>query len=857
MRARRKLAALAVWTVVWACSAVASAQADAGYPESDAGSADVGVPEDAGEETDDDPDAGDEEDEDAEDPDAGDDPDAGERDAGERDAGERDTTRYEFPPGDNQVEGELVKPDTEGEEEALSVEDVDMDALAEEAAAEAAAESEESEEVEAEEDALVLDEESLRIDTVLISAEDLARVGGAAQRLDEEDLEALEYDDPNSVLQQVPAVFIRREDGYGLRPNIGIRGANSERSKKITLMEDGVLFAPAPYSAPAAYYFPIASRMVGLEVFKGPAAIRYGPHTVGGAVNWITRSIPGDQAGGVDLNFGSYLTGKLHAYYGKSWDHFGFLVEGVQWQSDGYKQLDGGGNTGFNKSELMAKARVNSDFAKSTYHALHVKAGYSRERSNETYLGLTDEDFEDTPNRRYAASALDQLNWNRTQGQLRYRLEVSDEFDLTATAYRHDFSRAWQKFNAFADPTPVAEILANPTGRREVFYDILRGDADTATAEEELLIGTNDRTFVSQGVQLRSNFRTIRKRWENELRFGARVHHDSVVRLHTEEPFAMEAGELVATGAPEEITTHNHGRTMAYSAYLLDEFRAWRITAAPGIRAEFVDSALTDRQADETASNFQTAFLPGLGVHFAITDDFGALAGVHRGFSPVSPGQPDDVKPELSTNYEAGVRFSRPKSRSLVEVVGFFNDYQNLLGECSFSAGCDEAQVDDQFNAGQVWIWGAESVLSHEFDAGGGFLFPARLAYTYTDSRFRAGFQSDNPQFGLVEEGDELPYVPRHQGSLRLGVRKAGFSFNVAGTYVSPMREEAGQEEDALRTDPQVLVDVLAGYDVFDGLTVYGKADNILNQRPIVSRRPLGARPARPFMAQLGVKYAF
>lgn len=711
------------------------------------------------------------------------------------------------------------------------------------------------------------DDESLRVDTVLISAEELARVGGAAQRLDEEDLEALEYDDPNSVLQQVPAVFIRREDGYGLRPNIGIRGANSERSKKITLMEDGILFAPAPYSAPAAYYFPIASRMTGVEVFKGPAAIRFGPNTVGGAVNWITRAIPGYETAGVDVNFGSYLTGKLHGYYGKSWDHFGFLVEAVQWESEGYKQLDGGGDTGFDKTELMAKARVNSDFAGSTYHALHLKAGYSRELSHETYLGLTDEDFRDAPNRRYRASALDQMKWNRTQGQLRYRLEVGDDFDLTATGYRHDFSRAWRKLNSFAEspplddgltePTPLGDILADPTGPRAVLYDILRGEADSSTPGQQLLIGTNDRTFVSQGVQLRSSFRTRQKTWENEIRFGARVHHDSVVRLHTEAPFVMEAGELRETGEPDAITTHNHGRTVAYSASLLDELRFWRITAAPGIRAEFIDGALTDRQADETTSNFQTAFMPGIGMHVAITEDFGALAGVHRGFSPVSPGQPEEVEPETSTNYEAGVRLSRPKTSTLVEVVGFFNDYKNLLGSCSFSAGCTEEEVDDQFNAGEVWIYGMESVIGHRFDVGGGFEFPARLAYTLTGTQFRGGFDSSNPQYGAVEEGDELPYVPQHQGSLRLGVRKDALAFNVAGTYVGRMREEAGQKADALRTDAQVLLDVLASFDLYDGLTVYARADNVLNQRPIVSRRPFGARPARPFMAQIGARWKY
>src|SRR6187399_302869 len=120
----------------------------------------------------------------------------------------------------------------------------------------------------------------------------VARTPGSAQVIKQGQLERFEYDDPHAVLTQVPGVYVRQEDGVGLRPNIGIRGGNPDRSKKLTLMEDGVLFGPAPYSAPAAYYFPLITRMVGVKVIKGPSAIAFGPQTVGGAIDFITRSIP-------------------------------------------------------------------------------------------------------------------------------------------------------------------------------------------------------------------------------------------------------------------------------------------------------------------------------------------------------------------------------------------------------------------------------------------------------------------------------------------------------------------------------------------------------------------------------------
>ena len=270
------------------------------------------------------------------------------------------------------------------------------------------------------------------------------RVAGSAHVIGEDALEQFEHDDIHQVLSWVPGVVVRGEDGFGLRPNIGIRGANADRSAKITLLEDGVLLAPAPYSAPAAYYFPMVTRMVGVEVFKGPAAIQHGPHTVGGAINLRSRRPPDGPAGAVDLGIGLRNTRKLHAWAGSGGERWGLLIEGVTLGTDGFKQLDGGGPTGFDRGEVVLRSRFGGPRG-----ALELKLGYAHELSNETYLGLHIDDFAKNPYRRYAATQAAEMVWDRTLVEVAVPVSFG-EVDVRTVAYHHALQRAWTKFNRFA-----------------------------------------------------------------------------------------------------------------------------------------------------------------------------------------------------------------------------------------------------------------------------------------------------------------------------------------------------------------------------------------------------------------------
>lgn len=697
-----------------------------------------------------------------------------------------------------------------------------------------------------------------KVEEVSVTGTRLSEFGGSAHAIKDVQLRRFSYDDPHKVLMEVPGVYVRQEDGFGLRPNIGIRGASSDRSKKITIMEDGVLAGPAPYSAPAAYYFPMIDRMRTVRVVKGPASIVYGPQTVGGAIDLVTREIPTERKGTYDFGFGQYMFNKQHVTYGSSDERAGFLLEGIRVANTGFKDLDGGGDTGFTRSEWMAKGSYLFDPSARIQNEVGVKLGYGEETSNETYLGLADEDFAKNPYRRYKASAFDQMNWHRTSIALTHTARFSKQLEMTTTVYRNDLHRIWRKVNGFKGEN-LLDVLANPdTPRNQVFMGTLRGEIDSNPGDPQtIMIGPNNRTFVSQGIQTQVRAATKTGPVVHRFTYGVRAHYDSIVRKHTQDGFIMRGGNLVTDGAQTQTTAENEASTHALALWAVDAMTIGDLILTPGVRIEAIHAAYRDQLTGTHDGAIYQVVVPGANAYYAITRELGVLGGVHRGFSPVPPEQAREGRPEKSTNYEAGARYTGRQVRA--EAIGFYNDYQNLTNLCTFSNGCEIQKIDLQTEGGRARILGAELYAETELDLGDGWHLPTRAAYTYTYTELLTTFKSDDPQLGDVVRGDEIPYVPPNQASGAIGVERPEWGVNVAGTFVDSMREKAGQgtPKPGALTDPYFLLDASAKYKVLPHVELYVNGRNLLDQRYIASRRPFGARPGAPLWVMVGVRGDF
>lgn len=695
---------------------------------------------------------------------------------------------------------------------------------------------------------------------------------GSGYYVDDKQIKQAGTNDINHVIRQVPGINIQEEDGFGLRPNIGMRGGRIDRSADITLMEDGVLIAPAPYAAPEAYYFPRIGRMQGIEVLKGSSSIKYGPRTTNGAVNLLTRSIPDSADGEISTSAGSYEGFRSSLRSGTSTKlgngNFGILVEAHDDRSKGFKKIDFvGGNTGYEIQDYMMKMKYKTGSTSDLYQELELKLGYNDEDSDETYLGLTTEDFRANHKRRYAASQFDNFDSHHNQMQLTHHIEPLNNLSFTTTAYRNDFNRNWYKLQSVrvgADKRNINDILDNPETYAAHLAILKGGDS----ASNGLQIRLNNRDYYSQGLQNTINYKINLFNVANNIELGIRYHYDRQDRFQRDDEYQMIGGRMRLTsyGAPGS-ESNRIGTGEALAGFVQNRMEYGDLAITPGLRYEYVrlhtrnygtsDPGRSGANLQHYRSTIKAA-IPGVGIEYNIGQNWQILAGAHKGFAPPEPPTSTsgvNAKKEESVNYELGARYKLGKLKT--ETIGFFTDYKNLLGADTLSSGAGGS--GDQFNGGKVHVYGLEASAGYDMSeviTKSPYKLPVKIGYTYTKAEFQSNFNSTFAEWGNVIKGYKLPYISPHQIYVSFGVEDENWSVSTSAKYMDRMRTVAGSGpvQKSRSTDRHIVLDVSGDYKLHDNATAFMSINNLLDEKYIAARRPAGARPGSPQMIFAGVK---
>ena len=704
----------------------------------------------------------------------------------------------------------------------------------------------------------------VEIETVEIigSVEEAKEIAGSASVITEDELKTYEYTNIHKILSNVPGVNFRPEEGYGLRPNISIRGTYADRSGKITLMEDGVLIAPGPYSASSAYYFPTAGRIAGVEVLKGPAAISEGPYTIGGAINLLSTPIADESGGMINQEFGEDATSRTHIHYSFVGERLAMMVESHLWESGGFDTIKGySQDTGFDKEDTVIKIRLTSEPGATVYQEVNFKYQDSDELSEQTYVGLADADFRKDAHDRYGLTALDNMDNEHKTNQISYLADFG-KLEFTATSYDNDFARNWFKVDkidnqkVYGHGNGINNIIAAANAGEATAIAILHG---TNADPVEIKLKNNNRAYTNEGLDLNLQFNGD----VHTLTVGYRDTEDSEDRFQVYAYTPWSGGKLGALtiGSDPGYSSNNRLTTAEASAfYLNDEFTMGALTVNVGFRSEewtivqqrYVDAARsainTEKGYPKTLSDNDNSLM-GFSAAYDMNDTTQLFFGFHEGFTPTGGG----ADPEEADNIEMGVRYT--DGNTYMEAVYFDTDYQNMFGECKASGGATgSCEIGDTFNAGEASISGLELVVQTEMTSASGVKYPLSAVYTSTDAEFDNTFDSDF--WGSVAAGMEIPDLPDSQLALQAGFEtENGLSGNATlysyGSTCSVASCAAGTEIDSYN-----VIDASLTKAVNEAMDVYMVVSNVTDETDVIARAPKnGARAQMPRSILVGIRY--
>lgn len=708
--------------------------------------------------------------------------------------------------------------------------------------------------------------------TIFGKNDDPTKATGSAYVVSDKELKKFEFTNVHSILRSVPGVYVREEDGQGTYPRIGIRASSSGRSDRIAIMEDNIPAAMAPYANTSAYYFPNVGRMSAVEVLKGAEVLLYGPQTATGAINLVSTPIPQQHSGFLNTELASFDGKKVHANYGGVADQgavgqFGYLLETYQKENDGFHQLDRSNrDTGMDQSEYMAKFRWDSAKDAAFAQRLDLKFLQADEINNVSYLGVTDADFAQDPDRRYGLSELEQMRRGRDSISLQHQIEVAQQTQLTTTFYRNETYRNYTRLNEI-NGTAIASRglnwIVNTNAAATTAHNgaallqgILQGSRDTTHANG-VRYGLNFQNFDSKGAQMELDHGFSTGEVAHQLRAGLRRHEDEAYSLGGANiSYDQRNGQLVKSKQSAGSVTPGEAKANAY--WLSDLITIGNWIVQPVLRHENISSQsnLLVPRTDKN-SNDLTKTTAGLGLNYEVDGNWTLLGGVHEGFAPPGSSAVQGTKGEESVNYEAGTRYRN--NGSGVDVIAFYSDYDNALRNCLVANPCPGGVVDGTEQTGAKEVYGIEVGGFTELYQQGAYVLPLRYAYTYTDGEYTRA--SDNATG--VQKGDVLDYTPKHIGSVQLGLEYAdlwqsylALSY-IDGSCSETTCERAGANNRYLETESLLSLDWSLTYQLNTAVQVYSRVENLFDQQRITHRGADGARGNSGRSGALGLKVKF
>ncbi|MDP2284001.1 MAG: TonB-dependent receptor, partial [Pseudohongiella sp.] len=574
---------------------------------------------------------------------------------------------------------------------------------------------------------LAQDEEPvLRLPTILVIGEnpaDVSRQPGAVSLVQLEELILRQPRSTEEALRTVPGITIKPEEESAIVANIGMRGLSSGDYKTL-ILEDGEPVAPGLFVGNGRYYNPRIQRMEGIEVLKGAASLRYGPSTIGGVINYVTKQ-PRD---GVELSLraGSWNTQEATLEVGGSSNSgdatFGAIINNVS--SDGFL------NKAYDTTDIMIKAGM----AIGNNQRISVKYADYRNDANISYRGHFLQEYRNDARNNPAPD--DYFLTERRSLDVNHQWDINPSAQLNTLVFGSEMFRDYWRFNT--------NNAASAAAGSWVYTDVLNG---------------NNRAFERFGVDTRLLI-------DHQL-FGVSSETELGLRYMDEEMDDKTVQATRATPRTGPLGKDTLDTAESYALYAQNRFLLTDTVAlTAGLRIEQYEQDRLDLRRTAAQGNFastdNTEVMPGVGMSWQINPELQLFGSVYKAFSPslnsdsLNGLQDQQLDAERSVNIEFGLRGANP--RMSYEFAMFRMDFDNQIIPANSNS---QFQVT---NGGETLHQGLEFGLG--FDLGSGFSLSTNATYV-SDAEFRGNRLARNGAI-TTPDGNRIPYTPEWTGNMSL-----------------------------------------------------------------------------------------
>src|SRR5690554_4789255 len=700
----------------------------------------------------------------------------------------------------------------------------------------------------AEDDAVDID----KLTVTGILPERLDSIPGSYAIIDEEYLQERRPISNIERMRTVSGLHVVPDGSMGFDTNIGFRGQDPRRSSKAMIMEDGVGLQLAPYTDPVVHYTTPSTSVNRIEVIKGAGQILFGPQTLGGAVNFVTKPVPrnGEIEGSITSAFGNQDYRLLHGNIGFGNEIGGVMFDFTQNKGDGiYSGSD------FDVKDYRFKGELNI----TDRQTVGLKLVHTRDRRNQTENYLTRDEYARDPYS-HPTVELDEWEQDRDVVQLTHQFQVNDNFRLSSQAYYTDtFRNGLRGSNSGREVNGVWESRFRDCSA----IGDTNGDGNVTTSDVGSNVGAcggrhAPRQYYTWGAETRADFGHSLFGLENDAIVGVRYHQENV---HRRQFFAIDAAEREsyslayrnALARGDDVDGAKLSAiALSYYAQNTTYIGDWSVT--PGFRVEDVRTSDSDEFSADRVSDSYTEFLPSFGVAYNGFANTTIFAGAHKGISPAradrdfnAPGA--SAEPEESTLYELGFRSSH-FTGVLMSATLFHNDIKNTIVD-------NGGTFDNSGKSEQTGIELAGRVnFGDIYDTANNFYISGAYTNLWTAKYKKAEDPTNN--------GNRMQYAPEHLLNLDFGYQHvSGIDARIGVQHVSKQfvddentRVETGNGIEG--TIPSYTIwNAGVNYQVPNsGVTLFAVVENLFDKEYLVSRNE-GKLAGRERLFFGGITYDF